>query len=87
VARDDQEVLIVGGGAAGCVLARRLADVGLAVRLLEAGPDLGDRTAPALNDGWPNPQGPDWTAVPLNAWSGRAAGRSCSMSGARTQTS
>ena len=51
----------MGGGAAGCVLARRLADSGRSVLLLEAGPDLGLGVGPALLDGWRNPQGPDWT--------------------------
>ena len=55
------EVLVVGGGAAGCVIARRLAESGRSVRLLEAGPDLRDRAGPALLDGWQNPQGADWT--------------------------
>src|ERR1700757_3669022 len=37
------DVVIVGGGAAGCVLARRLgADAHTSVLLLEAGPDYGD---------------------------------------------
>jgi choline dehydrogenase len=55
------EVVIVGGGAAGCVLARRLADKGRSVLLLEAGPDLGTRLGPALLDGWRNPSGGNWT--------------------------
>jgi choline dehydrogenase len=40
------EIVIVGGGAAGCVLARRLADLrGASILLLEAGPDpRGDST-------------------------------------------
>ncbi len=54
------EVVIIGGGTAGCVLARRLADRGMSVLLLEAGPDLRGRMSPALLDGWRNPQGPDW---------------------------
>jgi choline dehydrogenase len=58
---DAAEVLIVGGGAAGCVLARRLADAGRAVLLLEAGPDLGDRVPAPMLDGWHNPQAADWT--------------------------
>src|SRR5262245_23069452 len=59
--QDAVEVAIVGGGAAGCVLARRLAERGRSVLLVEAGPDLGDRVGPALLDGWRNPQGADWT--------------------------
>jgi choline dehydrogenase-like flavoprotein len=54
------EVVVVGGGAAGCVLARRLAEGGRSVLLLEAGPDLGARVGPALLDGWRNPQGSAW---------------------------
>jgi len=57
---DTVEVLVVGGGAAGCVLARRLAERGRSVLLLEAGPDLGVSVSPALLDGWRNPQGSDW---------------------------
>jgi choline dehydrogenase len=56
------EVAIVGGGAAGCVLARRLADRGWSVMLLEAGPDPRTDAGPALLDGWRNPTGPEWTA-------------------------
>ena len=58
---DAVEILVVGGGAAGCVLARRLAELGRSVLLLEAGPDLGSRVRPALLDGWRNPRGSDWT--------------------------
>jgi choline dehydrogenase len=55
------EVVVVGGGAAGCVVARRLAEGRRSVLLLEAGPDLGDSVGPALLDGWRNPRGSDWT--------------------------
>jgi choline dehydrogenase-like flavoprotein len=62
VARRAFDVVIVGGGAAGCVVARRLAERGdLSVVLLEAGPDLGDAVSPALRDGWNNPTGAQWT--------------------------
>lgn len=55
------DVLIVGGGSAGCVLARRLAERGdRTVGLLEAGPDLRAHTPPMLRNGWSLPSGPDW---------------------------
>jgi choline dehydrogenase len=53
--------VLVGGGGAGCVLARRLAEGGKSVLLLEAGPDLGASVGPALLGGWRNPQGSEWT--------------------------
>jgi choline dehydrogenase len=55
------DVVIVGGGAAGCVVARRLAERGdRSVLLLEAGPDLGADPPLALRDGWGLPSGPTW---------------------------
>ena len=54
------DVAVVGGGAAGCVLAARLAQSGRSVVLLEAGPDLRSETPRELRDGWHLPQIPDW---------------------------
>ena len=54
------DVVVVGAGAAGCVVARRLADVGRRVVLLEAGPDLRFATEPDARDGWNLPTVPDW---------------------------
>ena len=55
------DVVVVGGGAAGCVVAARLAESGSrSVLLLEAGAD--HRAAPPgeLKDGWRIPREPDW---------------------------
>ena len=55
------DVVVVGGGAAGCVVARRLAESDdRSILLLEAGPDDRGQTSPALRDGWGLPRGPDW---------------------------
>lgn len=55
------DVVIVGAGAAGCVLARRMADRGdRTVLLLEAGPEVDSAEATALRDGWRLPTLPDW---------------------------
>src|SRR5690349_6985195 len=55
------DVAIVGGGAAGCVVARRLSESrswsGL---LVEAGPDVRRSVPRALRDGWTVPREPDW---------------------------
>lgn len=60
-AGDHVNIAIVGGGAAGCVVARRLAEtLGGSVLLLEAGPDLRRGTPPGLRDGWRLPTPPDW---------------------------
>jgi choline dehydrogenase len=55
------DTLIVGAGAAGCVLARRLSDrSNRTVALVEAGPDLRAPAPAMLRDGWRLPGGPDW---------------------------
>ncbi len=55
------DLAVVGGGAAGCVLARRLAEIGdRRVVLLEAGPDLRASPPPDLHDGWHLCKPPDW---------------------------
>jgi choline dehydrogenase len=51
--RREWDVVVVGGGAAGCVVAARLAGSGLpSVLLLEAGPDLRSNLPEELRKGW-----------------------------------
>jgi choline dehydrogenase len=58
---DRPEVIVVGAGAAGCVVARRLADGDTGrILLLEAGPDLSAALPPELRDGWRLGTPPDW---------------------------
>jgi choline dehydrogenase len=55
------DVVVVGGGAAGCVAAARLAESGSrSVLLLEAGPDLRGVLPAELRDCWRVPREPDW---------------------------
>jgi choline dehydrogenase len=54
------DVVVVGAGAAGCVVARRLADAGRTVLLLESGPDLRADVPPDFRDGWDFPRRHEW---------------------------
>ena len=60
VAHDEIDIAIVGAGAAGCVVARRLAESGRSVLLLEAGPLVRPESGDPLRDGWVLPRPPDW---------------------------
>jgi choline dehydrogenase len=61
VSREAFDVVVVGGGAAGCVVASRLAESqDRSVLLLEAGPDLRLAIPADWRDGWRLPTLPDW---------------------------
>jgi choline dehydrogenase len=54
------DAVVVGAGAAGCVVARRLADAGRRVLLLEAGPDLRADVPDDFRSGWDFPRRHEW---------------------------
>ena len=55
------DIIVVGGGAAGCVVARRLVEsTDASILLLEAGPDLRRDTPADHHDAWRLPTPPDW---------------------------
>ncbi len=61
MSREAFDIAVVGGGAAGCVVANRLAEShDRSVVLLEAGPDLRPGIPAEWRDGWRMPTLPDW---------------------------
>jgi choline dehydrogenase len=90
VAAQSCDVLVLGGGAAGCVLADRLSEDGeRSVCLVEAGPDYGS----AADGRWPDdvldarqlPVSHDWRYDDGSAWSARVIG-GCSAHNACAMT-
>lgn len=58
---ESADIIVVGAGAAGCVVGARLAeDHSRSVMLVEAGPDARDALPGEFRDGWGIPQGHDW---------------------------
>ncbi|HEX4697794.1 MAG TPA: NAD(P)-binding protein [Actinomycetes bacterium] len=53
-------MVVVGAGAAGCVVAARLAAGGRRVCVVEAGPDLRGDVPADFRDGWDFPRSHEW---------------------------
>lgn len=69
MARDDVEVAIVGGGAAGVAAARRLHDAGIDCLLIEARNRLGGRAWTVVEQGYPLDLGCGWLhSADRNPW-------------------
>lgn len=65
------DIVIVGAGAAGVVLARRLSEAGnRSILLIDAGPDLTRDTPREFRDGWRLAEIPDWGYRPEPATAG-----------------
>jgi choline dehydrogenase len=82
------DVVVVGAGAAGCVIARRLSESQRrTVLVLEAGPDLRSHTPPQIRDGWHITRDLDWgfTSEPnardavRNLWRNKLVGGTSSV--------
>lgn len=56
----EHDVVVVGAGAAGCVMSARLAQAGRAVCVVEAGPDLRGDVPEDFRDGWDFPRRHEW---------------------------
>ena len=84
----EAELIVVGAGSAGCVVASRLAGSGRSVVLVEAGPDPGPTLANAFHDGWSLPPGHEWDyeAQPDERGSVRKLRRGRLMGGTGWQT-
>ena len=82
LASAEYDVVVVGAGAAGCVVAARLAETSQRVCLIEAGPDLRADVPADFRDGWDFPRRYEWDyqsvaadgAAPVSVRRGRLVG-------------